>query len=196
MCSIGRQTALTRPKWDDVHQADDQRISTYAGRYAFVPFRNCPNSFPVNPTMRLQESGEGWVTGKWRTEVESDLKGVGRPPVRWRADNLLYDPRTNEMNLAGYTNAPDENQPQNFNRLTNPPCTLRTTGWNRWQPLFHDPQATFETPFDHFIPSRDIDKYRCRTHPVPMNTYTQQVILEERAPKGLPQAYIAAAQKK
>lgn len=184
MCSIGRQTALTRPKWDDVHQADDQRISTYAGRYAFVPFTNCPSSFPVNPTMRLQGSGEGWVAGKWRTEVESDLKGVGRPPVRWRSEELLYDPRTNEMNLAGYENPPDENQPQNFNRLTNPPCTLRTTGWNRWQPLFHDPQATFETPFDHFIPSRDIDKYRCRTHPVPMNTFTQRVITEERAAKG------------
>jgi hypothetical protein len=67
------------------------------------------------------------------------------------------------MNRAGITNAADESNPLNFNRLTNPPCTLRTTGWNRWQPLFHDPQATFETPFDHFIPSRDIDKERCRS---------------------------------
>lgn len=183
MCSIGRQQALTRSRWDDVHQADDQRISTYAGRYAFTPYLNCPNSFPVGPTIRLQQSGESWVSGKWRTEVESDLKGVGRPPSKWRADKLLYDPRTNEMNLAGLTHAADENNPMNFNRLTNPPCTLRATGWNRWQPLFHNPQATFETPFDHFIPARDLDKYRCRTHAVPMNTFTEQVILDERARK-------------
>jgi hypothetical protein len=182
MCSI-RQQNLTRPKWDDVHQADDMRITTYAGRYAFVPFRNCFETFAVNPTMRLQESGNSWVSGKWRTEVESDLRGVGRPPTRWRTEELHYDPRTNTMNLAGVTDAPDENHPLNFNRLTNPPCTLRTTGWNRWQPLFHNPQATFETPFDHFIPSRDIDKYRCRTHPVPKMTFTQQVIQEERLAK-------------
>jgi len=165
MCSIQpKQSALTRSKWDDIHQADDQRISTYAGRYAFVPFRNCYDSFPVNATTRLQESGNSWVTGKWRTEVESDLKGIGRPSVRVREDSLLYNPETNPMNLAGLSNADDESFPLNFNRLTNPPCTLRTTGWNRWQPLFHNPQANFETPFDHLIPSRDIDKEKCRTH--------------------------------
>jgi hypothetical protein len=176
MCSI-RQQNLTRPKWDDVHQADDMRITTYAGRYAFVPFRNCFETFAVNPTMRLQESGNSWVSGKWRTEVESDLKGVGRPPSKWRADDLLYDPRTNAINQAGMTAAPDENTvPLNFNRLYNPPCTLRSSGWNRWQPLFHDPQATFETPFDHFIPSRDVDKYRCATHPRPAQTFTEEVV--------------------
>jgi hypothetical protein len=179
MCSTPRQIALTRPRWDDIHQADDMRISTYAGRYAFTPFKNCPDSFPVNPTTRIQESGASYVSGKWKTEVESDLKGIGRPPSKWRADKLLYNPETNEMNNAGLTNPGDENFPLNFNRLTNPPCTLRTTGWNRWQPLFHNPQATFETPFDFFIPARDIDKYRCRTHNVPIHTYTQEQAKKE-----------------
>lgn len=178
-----KQANLTSSKWDDVHQADDQRISTYAGRYAFVPFRNCFESFPVNATTRLQESGNGWVAGKWRTEVESDLKGIGRPPSKWREDDLLYDPRTNEMNLAGYANGQDENFPQNFNRLTNPPCTLRTTGWNRWQPLLHNPQSAFETPFDHFIPSRDLDKYKFRTHLVPATNFTKETIESEKKAK-------------
>jgi len=184
MCSVQpKQANLTSSKWDDVHQADDQRISTYAGRYAFVPFRNCFESFPVNATTRLQESGNGWVAGKWRTEVESDLKGIGRPPSKWREDDLLYDPRTNEMNLAGYANGQDENFPQNFNRLTNPPCTLRTTGWNRWQPLLHNPQSAFETPFDHFIPSRDLDKYKFRTHLVPATNFTKETIESEKKAK-------------
>jgi hypothetical protein len=162
-CPI-RQTNLTRPRWDDFHQADDLRIATYAGRYAFTPYRNCPTSFEVNPTIRIQQSGASWVSGKWKTEVESDLRGVGRPPSRWRSDELLYNPDTNEMNNAGTTNAPDESNPMNFNRLTNPPCTLRTTGWNRWQPLFHNPQNNFETPFDWFIPARSQDKMACRSH--------------------------------
>ena len=171
MCSIPRQTNLTRSKWDDIHQADDLRIATYAGRYAFTPFRNCPESFPVNPTTRIQESGASYVSGKWKTEVESDLKGIGRPPTKWRADSLLYNPDTNPMNRAGVTHPEDENHPQNFNRISNPPCTLRSKGWNRWQPLFHNPQPTFETPFDFFIPSRDIDKHKCRTHNVYQYTY-------------------------
>jgi hypothetical protein len=177
MCTIPvTQANLTSSKWDDVHQADDQRISTYAGRYAFVPYRNCPDTFPFNATLRLQDSGAGWVKGKWRTEVESDLKGVGRPPSKWREDKLLYNPETNEINKAGYANGPDEDFPMNFNRISNPPCTLRTTGWNRWHPLFHDPQSVFETPFDYHIPTRDIDKYRFRTHDVPKTTYTKEVI--------------------
>ena len=181
MCSTNpRQQALTRPKFDDIHQADDMRITSYAGRYAFVPFTNCFESFPVNATTRLQLSGNSWVSGKWRTEVESDLKGVGRPPSRWRTPELLYDPRTNVMNAAGVSSAPDENFPLNFNRLTNPPCTLRTTGWNRWDSLFHNPQDTFETPFDHFIPSRDIDKYNCRTHTIPPTSFTKETIDAER----------------
>jgi len=165
-CSV-RQTALTHPKWDDVHQADDLRISSYAGNYAFVPFRNCPTTFPVSPTTRLQESGASWPQGKWRTDVESELRGVGRPPVRWRSEDLHYNPITSPMNAVPLAHASDQNTPLTFNRLSNPPCTLRATGWNRWESLPHDPQANFETPFDFFIPSRSQDKELCKTHTVP-----------------------------
>jgi hypothetical protein len=51
-----------------------------------------------------------------------------------------------------------------FGRVDNPACTLRCTGWNRWDPLFHNPQETFETPFDYFIPSRDVDKEKCKNN--------------------------------
>jgi hypothetical protein len=68
------------------------------------------------------------------------------------------------MNNTPYEAAPDETFPLLFNRLDNPPCTLRGTGWNRWQSLPHQPQLTFETPFDHFIPSKLLDKERCKTH--------------------------------
>jgi hypothetical protein len=162
--STPRQSSFTRSKWDDIHQADDSRISTYAGRYAFVPHTNCPNTYPVNATTRIQESGGSWVSGKWKTEVESDLKGIGRPPTKWRADKLLYNPATNEINNLPLENAADESFPLTFNRMNNPPCTLRSSGWNRWEPLLHNPQDTFETPFDFFIPSRDIDKIKNMTH--------------------------------
>jgi hypothetical protein len=68
------------------------------------------------------------------------------------------------MSQNQLSHAPDENFPMAFNRLSNPPCTLRATGWNRFDPLFHNPQETFETPFDHYIPSRLLDKERLNTH--------------------------------
>jgi hypothetical protein len=171
-CGI-RQTALTRSRWDDVHQADDQRISGYAGQYAFTPNRTCPTTFPVNTTLRIQQSGASWPQGMWKTDVESSLRGVGRPPTKWRADSLLYNPTTDPITNAPLVNAPDENAPLTFNRLSNPPCTLRATGWNRWESLLHDPQVNFETPFDFFIPSRSLDKEHCKTHVDPQAKHLQ-----------------------
>lgn len=160
-----KQQALTRSKFDDFHQEDDMRITSYALRYYVnPPDANCPTSFPVDATVRIQGSGASWPAGKWRTDVESDLKGINRYGNRNRSDTGLYNPATNGMNNTPYEAAADESFPTVFNRLNNPPCTLRGTGWNRWEALPNQPQLTFETPFDFFIPSRDMDKERCKTH--------------------------------
>jgi hypothetical protein len=160
-----KQQSCTRPKFDDFHQADDMRITSYALRYMVnPPEARCPTSFPVDATVRIQQSGDGWVTGQWRTDVESDLRGINRVGVRIWCDKKLYNPDTNNMNNRGYENPPDESFPMIFNRLTNPPCTLRATGWNRWQQMPHQPQLTFEQPFDFYIPARNMDKERCKTH--------------------------------
>jgi hypothetical protein len=111
----------------------------------------------VNATTRLQKSGASWVEGEWKTDVESDLKGISRLGSKIRCISDYPDSKP----LA---HAEDENVPQTFARLSNPPCTLRATGWNRWDTLFHNPQETFETPFDFFIPSRDLDKDKYNTH--------------------------------
>ena len=159
------QQNVTRPRNDPFHQVDDMRISSYAARsYLNPPAANCPTTFPVQATTRIQKSGDSWVAGQWKTDVESDLKGMDRLGTRIRCDAVQYNPDTNRMNNISLSNAEDENVPQTFARLVDPPCTLRATGWNRWQPLFHNPQETFETPFDFFIPSRDVDKEKYNTH--------------------------------
>ena len=160
-----KQQALTRGKFDDFHQVDDMRITSYAMRYYLnTPETNCPVSFPVDVTTRIQKSGASWPVGKWKTDVESDLKGINRFGSRLRVDRKLYDADKNEMNNTPLQAAPDESFPQLFQRLVNPPCTLRATGWNRWEPLPHQPQLTFETPFDRYIPSKLLDKERFKTH--------------------------------
>ncbi len=160
-----KQTNQTRSKFDDFHQVEDKRITSYAGRYYLTPpAANCFSSFPVDATIRLQQSGDGWVAGQWRTDVESDLKNINRFSSRIWCNDKAYNPATNKMNNRPYQNAPDESFPMSFQKLVNPPCTLRATGWNRWTPLPHQPQLTYETPFDFFIPARDLDKERCKTH--------------------------------
>jgi len=161
-----QQQSWTRPRTDLYHMVDDMRITSYSLRYYInPPEANCPTMFPVEPTTRIQKNGDSWPQAQWRTDVETDLKGINRFGSRVRCDEVLYNPETNRFNNTPLQHAQDGSFPQNFNRLNNPPCTLRATGWNRWQPLFHDPQATFEQPFDYFIPSRDVAKASCPSYP-------------------------------
>lgn len=160
-----KQQALTRPRFDDFHNVDDMRITSYALRYYLnPPDANCPASYPMDVTTRIQHSGASWPAGKWKTDVESDLKGINRLGSRVRVDAKLYNPDTNAMNNVPLQAAPDETVPQLFQRLTNPPCTLRATGWNRFEPLPHQPQLNVETPFDYYIPSKALDKERFKSH--------------------------------
>jgi hypothetical protein len=162
-CEAPVQQSQTRLRFDPYHQQDDMRITSYAMRYyANPPNARCPTTFPVNPTTRIQYSGDAWLKGEWRTDVESDLKGINRFGNRLNCYEKLYNPDTNRMNQKEVESPPDQDFPQTFNRLYNPPCTLRATGWNRWDPLFHNPQETFEQPFDFFIPSRTLDKEKKR----------------------------------
>jgi hypothetical protein len=43
-------------------------------------------------------------------------------------------------------------------RLSNPPQTLRCTGWNRWEWLWNDPQYNVHVPFDFEINTRLVAK--------------------------------------
>ena len=145
----------TRPSNDDFHQMDDMRITSYAARYYLEkPEHNCPSSFPAEPSIRLQYSGASWPKGEWRTDVESDLKNINRLGTRVKNNQIQYNPVNNKINQVPLANGEDMSLGVTYARLYNPPCTLRATGWNRWVDLTHQPQETYETPFDFLMPSR------------------------------------------
>ena len=63
---------------------------------------------------------------------------------------------------------------QEDTRLSNPPCTLRGTGWNRWEWLCQDPQEELR-PFDFNISNRIAakDAHRpCIPIPISFNNRT------------------------
>jgi len=149
----------TRSKYDNFHQQDDMRITSYSIRYQLdKPEHNCPSSFPAEPSVRLQYSGASWLEGQWRTDIESDLKNINRLGNRVKNNAIQYNPLTNRVNQNQMVNAPDLTLGVTYQRLYNPPCTLRATGWNRFEDLPHNPQDNFETPFDFLIPSRTQSK--------------------------------------
>ena len=149
----------TRPRYDNFHQEDDMRITSYAVRYQLdKPEHNCPSSFPAEPTVRLQYSGASWPQGQWKTDIESDLFNINRLGTPVKSNDIQYNPETSKLANTPLVSAPDLTLGITYQRLYNPPCTLRATGWNRWDHLHHNPQDNFETPFDFFIPSRTQSK--------------------------------------
>lgn len=110
-------------------------------------------------------------------DVESDLLNINRPatmcpsgkyqpkcpncgvivsgePCGKGVELSCYNCKT-KIPLGGMCNQnlvnfPDCNFPTEDTRLTNPPSTLRGTGWNRFEELCLDPQANLFLPEDKF----------------------------------------------
>jgi hypothetical protein len=129
------------------------RITSYSVRYQLdKPEHNCPSSFPAEPSVRLQYSGASWPQGQWKTDVESDLFNINRPTTKTIRNQ--YNPENDKMKKAGFTRPQECSFPKTHSRLIDPPCTLRSSGWNRWEWLCENPQEGVMMPFDNLITTR------------------------------------------
>jgi hypothetical protein len=147
----------TRNRADDCHLEDDVRITTGPGRYVTeAPNAYCNASFAPEPTVRQQRWGASQVETYTKTDVESDLFNINRTTTK--AVCGQYDPNDNRMNGAGKRAIKEASFPQTHARLNDPPCTLRGTGWNRWQWLCQNPQEGVMMPFDWYVPGRLLHK--------------------------------------
>jgi len=147
----------TRNRADDCHISDDTRIATGPGRYILeAPNSYCNAVFAPEPTVRLQKWGQAQVSNFGKTDVESDLFNLNRSTSKTVCG--LYDPNSNRMNDSSKKNADEASFPQTFARLNDPPCTLRGSGWNRFEWLCQNPQENVMMPFDWYIPGRILHK--------------------------------------
>jgi hypothetical protein len=143
-----------------------------------TPQNVCKPCHPSDPYIRLQGMGASVSRNTPLIDVDSELLGIVRNnsrcperkylpgcgiPIQGNANAgacaacqknsklcLDHDKTAIEFNNC-FTNTEDT-------RLSNPPCTLRSTGWNRWEWLPLNPQDRVETPFDFEIDSRRIAK--------------------------------------
>lgn len=119
-----------------------------------VPPVACDDCYPQAPQVRLQLSGDSRVHRDQLMDVSSDLLGITRKLSK--DPNTMYkptDPKPTLLHFKDCSGVPPEDT-----RLSNPPCTLRGTGINRWEWLCQDPQEHLEMPFEHNISNRLLAK--------------------------------------
>lgn len=165
----GQHTAdrsCTRYRSDVAKMVENNEISTGPGRYRLgVPNAYGNAVFVSTPTIRMQKWGASHDMSSTKTDVESDLRNLARPSVRTVCGQ--YTPEQGASRTL--TAMPEEEFPRTYERLNDPPCTLRGTGWNRWEWLCQNPQENTMIPFEHGVDSvlmQKDDYYRKLTLPL------------------------------
>lgn len=145
---------MNRRTYDGCKTSDDLRVTTGPGRYQLdAPPKYCNAAFAPEPTVRQQFWGASLNSAYIKTDVESDLLNLNRPNTRTVCDQ--YDPENNDVNKTADTlSVKEASFPQTHTRLVDPPCTGRSTGWNRWEWLCDNPQETVMVPFDNMVTTR------------------------------------------
>ena len=143
-----------------------------------TPANTDKHCLPDDPYIRAQTMRTNHGLTSPLIDVDSELMNITRPATQCptgkylphpASNNFCSAPNTHSMTptdtIAPRTKTQVENfqttpqvqtncfKPTESTRLSNPPCTLRGTGWNRWEWLCQNPQDRVEVPFDHMINS-------------------------------------------
>ena len=125
----------------------------------------CGQDIPNDPYLRWQAWGPGFCAPGSTVDDSSELLGL--PYKTTKCADQLYSPFKPAGSGRGVCAAPSGDgrannaachRPTEPTRLSNPPCTLRGTGWNRWEWLCYDPQDRALIPFEHNVNYRMVVK--------------------------------------
>ena len=130
--------------------------------------------FADSPQIRMQRQGASVPKDVPLIDVDSELMNITRSATNCPSRKYIPDGKQ-----CGLVN-PDDLEKNKVHgkdcyftvedtRLSNPPCTLRGTGWNRWEWMCLDPQERVLMPFDTNINNRLIvkDNHRpCIPNPI------------------------------
>lgn len=153
-----KHQAWNRRMYDACKSTDDMRVSTGPGRYVLDSSPHyCNATFAPEPTVRQQRWGASMNSQYTKTDVESDLLNINRPSTKTACGQ--YNPTTSKVNrVAADTKMKEESFPQTHSRLVDPPCSLRGSGWNRFEWLCENPQEGTMIPFDNLVTTRLLAK--------------------------------------
>lgn len=130
------------------------------GEYMLDNNNVCKPCFVPSPTVRIQRFGAS-ICDSELIDVDSELLGLNFKQSKCPSQKYL--PKEQEFcqkrNLRQCNELDTEPT-----RLSNPPCTLRCRGWNRWEDLCKNPQDRVLMEFDHNISNRIVVKDTFRPH--------------------------------
>ena len=132
-----------------------------------TPNVSCEPCFNKDPRYRLQQNGVSVNTRMNMIDTDSELLNITRDGSNCSAKK--FNPKFNE---AGNIENPSDmlhlteckDLTTEDTRLSNPPCTLRGTGWNRWEWLCQNPQDKVLIPFDYEINTQNNVRDNHRPH--------------------------------
>lgn len=121
---------------------------------------SCGKDIPVDPYLRWQSWGPGFCQPGSVVDSGSELLGLNYPNTKCAQKQYLPGSYTPKTTCAAPGKYPIRacSAPTEATRLSNPPCTLRSTGWNRWEWLCYDPQDKAVVPFDYEVSNRILVK--------------------------------------
>lgn len=146
--------ASTGPKHDPCSYDEKLRRSVGPGMYMLMTPANddmsCSRDIPADPFLRYQAKGPGACPPGKAVDDGSELLGLNYKMTQCSSDAYLPGkyPSRGACTPAGKADARACMAPTEPTRLSNPPCTLRGTGWNRWEWLCEDPQEKAIIPFE------------------------------------------------
>lgn len=149
-------SALSSLNYDNCTYKHNLKQSVSVGDYKInQPRVECVSCFEPSPSVILNGNGVDVCSDKPLIDVDSELKLINRhatncPAQKYLPSSKSYCAKATVPDCRGLTNEDT--------RLSNPPCTLRASGWNRWEWLCQNPQDKALVPFDFMISNRIVVK--------------------------------------
>lgn len=143
--------------YDSCSYNEKLRSSVGPGMYMLTTPGNddiapCSQDIPADPYLRYQHWGAGTCTPGAAVDDGSELLGLRYKLSKCSGDAYAPGkyPAKPKCSVPGTTSARTDacSRPTEDTRLSNPPCTLKGTGWNRWEWLCYNPQDKAIIPFE------------------------------------------------
>lgn len=149
--------SFTKLPYDSCAYTKDLQESEDVGKYMLnTPKNDCgENCFHPSPHIRLDKKNIGMCKNKSIVDVHSELLGLNMKlsecPSKRTIDPLYCENAFLKDCENTFLSAEET-------KISNPPGTLRGTGWNRWEWLCSNPQDNAIVPFETNIQNKTIVK--------------------------------------
>lgn len=143
--------------YDSCSYTEKLRSSVGPGMYMLTTPGNddiapCSQDIPADPYMRYQHWGAGTCYPGSAVDDSSELLGLPYKLSKCSGDAYAPGKYVSKPKCSAPGTTPARNdvcsRPTEDTRLSNPACTLKGTGWNRWEWLCYNPQDKAIIPFE------------------------------------------------